>query len=71
MSRRAATKKANREELVAAARQVFATVGYEACTVRDIARASSLASGSFYNYFVDTRSQTHVHGDTIEISALR
>ena len=25
----------------------------------------------FYNYFLDTRSQTHVHGDTIEFSALK
>ena len=23
-----------------------------------------------YNYFIDTRSQTHVHGDTIVFSAL-
>lgn len=53
MATRAAMKKANREALLEAARQVFSTVGYEAATVRDIARASGLASGSFYNYFVD------------------
>jgi AcrR family transcriptional regulator len=34
-----------------AARRVFALIGYEATTVRDIIRETDLASGTFYNYF--------------------
>src|SRR6185503_2110799 len=34
-----------------AARNVFADLGYGATTVRDIIRATELASGTFYNYF--------------------
>ncbi|MEI9930938.1 MAG: TetR family transcriptional regulator [Rhizomicrobium sp.] len=34
-----------------AARGVFAEMGYGAATVRDIIRATPLASGTFYNYF--------------------
>ncbi len=30
---------------------VFATVGFDACSVRDIVRHSGLSPGSFYNYF--------------------
>ena len=49
--RRAQTKLRNREAILAAARQVFATLGYEAASVRDIIRRTDLASGTFYNYF--------------------
>ncbi len=41
----------NRELILEAARQVFAEMGYGAATVRDIIRATPLASGTFYNYF--------------------
>ena len=34
-----------------AARRVFAQLGYGPTTVRDIIRATPLASGTFYNYF--------------------
>lgn len=49
--KRAATKAQNRAQILAAAREVFAELGYEATTVRDIIRRTSLASGTFYNYF--------------------
>ena len=50
-SRREQTKVQNRETILAAARQVFAQLGFAAATVRDIIRATPLASGTFYNYF--------------------
>lgn len=49
--RRELTKAQNRETILAAARQVFAQMGFAAATVRDIIRATPLASGTFYNYF--------------------
>jgi AcrR family transcriptional regulator len=45
------TKVQNRQLILDAARQVFAEIGYGAATVRDIIRATPLASGTFYNYF--------------------
>jgi AcrR family transcriptional regulator len=50
-SRRELTKAQNRETILAAARQVFAQLGFAAATVRDVIRATPLASGTFYNYF--------------------
>src|ERR1700743_2876936 len=49
--KREQTKNQNRETILQAARQVFAELGYGATTVRDIIRATPLASGTFYNYF--------------------
>ncbi|HEX3753518.1 MAG TPA: helix-turn-helix domain-containing protein [Rhizomicrobium sp.] len=49
--RRELTKVQNRETILAAARKVFAEIGFGAATVRDIIRATPLASGTFYNYF--------------------
>ncbi len=54
--RRAATKAANRAAILAAAREVFADLGYGAATVRDVVRRTDLASGTFYNYFPDKES---------------
>jgi len=51
VGKRERTKAANREAILAAARRVFAQLGYEAATVRDIIRGTDLASGTFYNYF--------------------
>ncbi len=51
--RRAATKAANRAAIIAAAREVFAELGYGQATVRDVVRRTDLASGTFYNYFSD------------------
>jgi AcrR family transcriptional regulator len=51
--RRERTKAQNRGSILAAARDVFAQLGYEGATVRDISRRTELASGTFYNYFPD------------------
>jgi AcrR family transcriptional regulator len=49
--KREQTKAQNRQLILEAARNVFAELGYGATTVRDIIRATPLASGTFYNYF--------------------
>ncbi|HEY2069583.1 MAG TPA: TetR/AcrR family transcriptional regulator [Rhizomicrobium sp.] len=49
--KREQTKVQNRQIILEAARRVFAEMGYGAATVRDIIRATPLASGTFYNYF--------------------
>ncbi|MBA2587044.1 MAG: TetR/AcrR family transcriptional regulator [Alphaproteobacteria bacterium] len=49
--RRELTKAHNRETILAAAARVFAQLGFAATTVRDVIRATPLASGTFYNYF--------------------
>lgn len=51
IGKREKTKAANRAAILVAARRVFAQLGYEAATVRDIIRGTELASGTFYNYF--------------------
>ncbi len=53
VGKREQTKQANRAAILAAAREVFADMGYGAATVRDIVRATDLAAGTFYNYFPD------------------
>ena len=54
--KRERTKAANRAAILAAARDVFAELGYGAATVRDVIRRTDLASGTFYNYFPDKES---------------
>jgi AcrR family transcriptional regulator len=49
--KRAQTKEHNRRVILDAARVVFGRHGYRTATVRDIIGATSLASGTFYNYF--------------------
>jgi len=49
--KREQTKRQNRQIILKAAREVFTQMGYGAATVRDIIRATPLASGTFYNYF--------------------
>ncbi len=51
--KREQTKAQNRAAILDAAREVFAELGYDAAGVRDIVRATDLASGTFYNYFPD------------------
>ena len=51
LGKRDQTKILNRQLILDAARKVFAELGYGATTVRDIIRATPLASGTFYNYF--------------------
>jgi AcrR family transcriptional regulator len=66
--RRERTKVQNRDMILQAARHVFAELGYGATTVRDIIRATSLASGTFYNYF---KSKEEVFQAIQDESALR
>ncbi len=49
--KRERAKAANREAILTGARLVFAEIGYDASTVRDIIRRTDLAAGTFYNYF--------------------
>jgi AcrR family transcriptional regulator len=49
--KRAQNKLQNRQAILTAAREVFAEVGYEAASVRDIIGRTGLASGTFYNYY--------------------
>jgi len=54
--KRERNKAQNRTEILAAAREVFTELGYDAATVRDVIRKTKLASGTFYNYFPDKES---------------
>jgi len=54
--KRERNKAQNRSEILAAAREVFTELGYDAATVRDVIRRTRLASGTFYNYFPDKES---------------
>ena len=56
--KREQTKQQNRQAILAAAREVFADMGYQAATVRDIIRRTNLSVGAFYNYF---RSKEEVY----------
>ena len=49
--RREASKRATRTAILAAAKQMFADRGFEATTVRDIARAADVTERTFYRYF--------------------
>jgi AcrR family transcriptional regulator len=49
--RREANKQATRAALRAAAKRLFAERGYEATTVRDVARAAHVTERTFYRYF--------------------
>jgi AcrR family transcriptional regulator len=51
--KRERNKAHNRAAILAAAREVFADLGYGTASVRDIIRGTDLASGTFYNYFPD------------------
>jgi AcrR family transcriptional regulator len=67
--KRERTKAANREAILAAAREVFSEVGYGAASVRDIVRRTDLASGTFYNYFPDKESVLRALVDEIAVEA--
>jgi len=56
--KREETKRANRSAILDAARSVFAEMGYEAASVRDIIRRTPLSVGAFYNYY---RSKEEVY----------
>lgn len=59
IGKRERNKAANRAEILAAGSKCFAEHGYEAITVRDIIRGTTLATGTFYNYFPDKQSVLH------------
>jgi AcrR family transcriptional regulator len=64
--KREQTKLANKAAILEAARLVFAELGYEATTVRDIIRRTDLASGTFYNYFKSKEELFHaLHDDGV------
>jgi AcrR family transcriptional regulator len=67
--RREQTKVANRAAILAAARAVFSDIGYGAASVRDIVRATDLATGTFYNYFPDKESVLRALVDEIAVEA--
>jgi AcrR family transcriptional regulator len=54
--KREQNKARNRTEILEAARGVFAEIGYDAASIRDIVARTDLAPGTFYNYFPDKRS---------------
>src|SRR5579871_1453877 len=56
--KREQTKAANRRAILDAARQVFAELGFELASVRDIIRRTNLSVGAFYNYY---RSKEEVY----------
>jgi len=67
--RREATKAANRAAILAAAGDVFRDIGFGAASVRDIVRATDLATGTFYNYFPDKESVLRALLDEITVTA--
>jgi AcrR family transcriptional regulator len=54
--KREQNKARNRAEILEAARAVFAEIGYDAASIRDVVARTDLAPGTFYNYFPDKRS---------------
>lgn len=68
LGKRAKTKALNRQTILAAARTVFARIGYDATNIRDIIRETNLASGTFYNYF---KSKEEVFEAIADDSVLR
>jgi len=54
-TRGAVTKGERREQMLKAARDVFARIGYARATVDDIVREAGVARGTFYLYFGDKR----------------
>jgi AcrR family transcriptional regulator len=66
LGKRDETKLANRAAILEAGRDVFAELGYEGTTVRDIIRRTDLASGTFYNYFKSKDEVFHaLHDDGV------
>jgi AcrR family transcriptional regulator len=63
-------KSQRRDEIIAAAKEVFARKGFHATTIADIAKQASLAYGSIYWYF-DSKDQLFHALMAVEESALR
>ena len=62
MGVREARKEATRLRVLGAARQLFEEVGYEAATIREIARRAGVSVGSVFTGFT---SKSHVLGEVI------
>jgi AcrR family transcriptional regulator len=69
IGKRQQTKLANRAAILVAARRVFSDIGYGAASVRDIVRATDLATGTFYNHFPDKESVLRALVDEIAVEA--
>lgn len=67
--RRERTKAQNRETILTAAEHVFSELGFAAATVRDVIRATPLASGTFYNYFKSKEEVYQALRDRIALEA--
>ena len=52
-NQRLQAKRRTREKILAAARQLFAERGYEASTIRDIAKAAGMSTGAVFASFTD------------------
>jgi len=52
-TRRAQAKRLTREKIVAAAKSLFAERGYEASTIRDIAKTAGMSTGAVFASFTD------------------
>jgi AcrR family transcriptional regulator len=59
VGRRARRKAATRQRLLVAARELFASGGFDATRPQDIARAADLATGTFYVHFADKCEAFH------------
>ena len=53
IGKRDQTKILNKQQILEAAKNLFADKGFEATNVRDIIHESNLSPGTFYNYFKD------------------
>jgi AcrR family transcriptional regulator len=67
--KRERTKAVNRTAILVAAREVFSDLGYGSASVRDIVRATDLATGTFYNYFPDKEAVLRALVDEIAVEA--
>jgi AcrR family transcriptional regulator len=70
IGKRDQTKILNRQQILEAAKNLFADKGFEATNVRDIIHESSLSPGTFYNYFQSKEEIFEVLTDEI-ISEVR
>ncbi|AFM11394.1 TetR/AcrR family transcriptional regulator [Turneriella parva] len=70
IGKRDQTKLVNRQQILEAAKNLFADKGFEATNVRDIIHESSLSPGTFYNYFQSKEEIFEVLTDEI-ISEVR
>ncbi|ORB84902.1 TetR family transcriptional regulator [Mycobacterium kansasii] len=55
-----------RQRIIAAAMRCVAEVGYSQATIREIARAAGMTSGSLYHYFPNKSELLHATGEEIE-----